>query len=312
MKIVKSLKNKISETINCIKAFQMDPIDNTGKLIPTAMVLLGVLSFLVAYIMFWVGNGYGIQIELMKEDFWTGLIKSFTLGKIGIIYTSFVPVIVCLMFVIQFILATITFFINASKIKIIFMGILGGLSILIPIIITVICFFDLPVGNGIYFLGTMLIIQILFIVFLSLSRAGWMIGEGIIALLIYFGVIPITLLALQNIVPLIIVIISLAIAFLFVGGGGGGEYSGSNTTSESGSYSNSYEKQRLERIASEEKLNEKKKNDRINQLLRERTELKSNIQKHYDKQIGYGTIDPKSCNNRIKKIEEELKRYGIM
>lgn len=70
------------------------------------------------------------------------------------------------------------------------------------------------------------------------------------------------------------------------------------------------EKKEMERKQIEAAKQQQKKEERIKYLIHEIDMYEEGIKKHYNKEFGYGLIDPKVSRDAINKMKDELKRLG--
>lgn len=259
---MRKIKELAERTVNSVKCFTKEPIDNLGFLVPMIMAIVSVVTALVGYILYIVQGGYSNQVSLIKTSGTDGIYQGFTSGSAGLLTSGTIAKVIWILFLVQMIVMLISYFKTVGKAKKIIMIIdLIVLTIVIALFTVVVM---ISIGSLVFSeeqmmsalstfegmtvnLKTVLITYavfavisvVTFLVLVLISECRWMLGYGMISLGVNYIAAPLVVLLLENIIPLVSGIAVLAIIglviflgfILFLGGGDG------ECTSASGSYS---------------------------------------------------------------------------
>lgn len=261
MIVVDDIKDIAHETKKSLRTFRNAPLENLAYLIPVATMLLSLTAFIVTFIVFIYTDGYSAQIAYMRgSSDYDDFTKLFTAGTILMFIIATFPISAIALFVVQPILALTLYWRIQSKAKRIAAVIFLGITYLILISITCIIAIEplygsinteaydklvnavnnfLPISFLIY--GRTGIISLAFFVslitfliytaFIVRSQFSWIVRITTTAIKLNFVILPLVLLALENIVPLILLSVIL-IVLLIVVASAGQEQSASNESTK--------------------------------------------------------------------------------
>lgn len=243
IKIADYIKNNINNTKYSTKNFKQQPLKSLGQLFPITMICSSILGFVVALFIFIVQGGFSQQISTMKGD-WLGQVENaFTLGTVKILVSGVVASILLILLLFEFIMIMINYIKNETRFKSISCigAFIVGICFSIPSAFILGVGFDIINYTGsinnklewifVHFenpkesafviafeiIGIVgLLALILFCILMILSKQRGMIKECFIALTISFVILPLTLLLIENIIPLIVGIVGLAILGIFI------------------------------------------------------------------------------------------------
>lgn len=220
--MILSVKKLFYRTIDSIKDFNKNHINNFGFLIPIAMSLTSIISAVVGYIIFIAKGGYSTQFLHIKQSGIDGITKSFTTGTSGFLTGGIVLKIVFFLFLAQLVVMLIAYFRESEKAKKILMII--DLSLFAIVIIASVVIFLIANGSieayqnqlvlniktikTIYCILALLAL-VIFIVLVLISKCRWMLGYSVLCLALNFIVMPLIMLLIENIIPLVLGIIVL-------------------------------------------------------------------------------------------------------
>ena len=215
------IKEIAERTVDSIKNFTKNPIENLGLLIPFTMILVSFISAFIGYIFFIVHDGYSNQISSIKELGFDGIDQVFSSGSSRSLISGNIPKILGILFLIQMVVMLISYFRNAGKTKIIIMAIdlviLAMVIALFPIVAG--SLFMAPeqfINAFIPFEGITIDLKkvlityavfagssfIVFLILILISKCRWMLGYALRSLIMDFIIMPLGVLLLENIIPL--------------------------------------------------------------------------------------------------------------
>ena len=267
MKMKEFVRKNAKETTTSIKFFSEQPLNSLGQLIPVGMVALSMVGFIVAIIKFVIGGGYSNQIMALKWDFFGGISEGFTSGTASILTSGIVSTIVSILLLAELLILIVSYYRTESKTKKIIASICLGIGLvlfgvagfILAVAFGIINLSEqmemkiiemLTVFNGMYtstivnglkiaaIIGVVALI--VFIILMLVSEHKWMIKNSAIAFLLSYIILPLTLLLVENIIPMIGVVVVLVVLGVVAILGGevllseGGESSGSSRSSSSG------------------------------------------------------------------------------
>lgn len=216
MKIFEWIGDTKDRMLDAIEDFGTDPLDSLGELIPIAMGGTALIGFVIAYIIFIVQGGYTTQVNIFQLKGMNGVEEAFTYGTVHIIYGKVVSSIINALFLGQIIVMMITFFANESKMMRIFAIIdfaLFVITLITSIIMTMVSIRtiqrDVAHAARIVFLAAVILL-VIFVVLTIIAESRWMLGHGVVALLVSYIFFPLLLLFLENVIPGIVGLIILA------------------------------------------------------------------------------------------------------
>ncbi len=233
--MLKKLKQRISGI------FQTDSIPEAISLF--AILAAGIISGIAAvigWILFTVEGGYTTQINIVRERGIFAFEEMFTKGTVDIFYGSIVTVILVIALLVATIACLVCFYMDVKIIRRIIMSVLITLAAGIA---GMVVYLDL-LGKGkipiteeqaaaflafiqrlrmedISSLSMILLaidgIMIVFaFIFIAVSKAGWILMHILQLVCLCFGVFPLLLLFLENIIPLFLLVITLALVLVAV------------------------------------------------------------------------------------------------
>lgn len=236
------MKEKIQKTICSIKNIPYHPVESLGCLLPIVMYLVTTLTAIVGYVMFIMADEYSKQISIIKEF---GFEKAFTSGTSNMLLSGGVPIAICILAFMQFVIALISYFTTVEKIKRIFM--------IIDLVILIVCLSifcnDVGTEEGMFYV-VVVVVAIIIIFFLAEKSASMRLFMDIIKnLLFHFIIMPILMLLLENILPLIVGALTLALFllifwFILSALGEGGQSGAAVDTNKSMNVKNSKKKEK--------------------------------------------------------------------
>lgn len=241
-RLFKYVKSTIIKTGGAIKNFKESPIDNLAVLIPVGMEVVGLIAFLVTYVLFIRDGGYAVQIQDFKEH---GLSLGGTSYKMSeydlnfMLTNRFFGDAMTLLLIGQILIILIAFFRKESKVikvlMVIDLGIAGlvvGTWLLVTGALEMVS--RLPkekqaemaekvtdVHRANYeTLITVLTVTFfvaigIFIVLTIISKCRWMLGHCGMALLINTILLPILLMLIEYIISLVVGLVFIALMVLF-------------------------------------------------------------------------------------------------
>ena len=229
-KRVKITMEMAADVIYAIAKLKENPMYGLGLLITTLALGISCIGFIIAYITFIVQGGYEIQIDIIRAKDING---AFSDGTIGMLYHGVVGIATPILLLVALIYMLLYFFIKETVIKkvlIIFDIVLSGLIVAFPALIEfskkvwgdeVVSNFlqeSIPIYmDSVYII--VICISIIVIVSFSIimlkSICCLMFRYIITVAIIIYGIFPIVLYLLENIIAIIISII-LLISFIVV------------------------------------------------------------------------------------------------
>lgn len=230
-KSFQNIKDKITDVVKRIKE---NPIDNLCLILPKLAVATSIVGFVIALIIYIAQGGYGTQINLIKS---TGIMSSFSRGTTSIIYGNIIGLTVKVFLTLNLILLMVALFKQSSKVKkaiMIVNFLLIGIICVSAFVINAILFRKIALSgdqeaqiidfmNGlnsqsieifqIIILVLCVLIGVSFLIMILTSKCRWVGGHICVAGIVSFGIVPLVLVIIENIVPLFILIIFCAILF---------------------------------------------------------------------------------------------------
>lgn len=276
--MIEKTKEILERAISSVKTFKEDPINNLAYLIVIAMGLTALISGIVSFIMFIVGGGYSLQIELLQNNGIDGISSGFTSGTVGLITSGITSKIMYGLVLAEFIVMLVAYFKTCNKTKriimivdLIFCAIIIALSTVVfwiavgELVVTeqdaykYLGAFEGMTINLRAVLYTYLIVAaisiITFLVLIFITReCRWMVGYTVLALLFANIAVPLFFLVLENIIPLVTGAVALVVIGLLIflgfkiflsGSEGGSAPSSSGSASGDGSWSSGYNEKKV-------------------------------------------------------------------
>ncbi len=231
--------NNFEATTASVKFFKAQPLESIGQLLPVSIALTSICAFVVAFITYIVQGGFLNQISALRNDFW----NSLTYGTTNILVSGVVSKIIFVLLIAELIVMLLKY----MKTEKMWKRITSGISLLVGVILTSVSGLFLSVIYSSYAptenikekiylmlvklekaelldiaakLKIVLIIGgaalVIFSVFMIISKYRWMIKNSIIALLISFIVLPLTLLIVENIIALVAIVIIGIIVYIIL------------------------------------------------------------------------------------------------
>ena len=301
------VRENVSETLDEIRdpSLKKDRLYIMMSVISILPVIIAIGVFAVAVISFIINSGYGIQIDLVKEDFFGSLENIWTTGTSGFFYNKWLCLAVAILYLIICATAVIEVYKElGGKLKAILTILLvlfnvsfGVFYIDVEGIFNVKRLFlekfgwseelSMNVMTGLFIVSV--ILAIFCTILLSFYRP---LISGLINILCYYLLAPLCCLLLENIFGMVIALIAFGLIFIFgscfaVGAGEGGA---SPSTASSSS------KQREKDMKRIRTLEEKNAG-------RERA-----IQGYNKHELSYFHVDPKETEKAIEKDRQEIRR----
>lgn len=280
-----------------LEKFSVHPIEGLSYLLPIVAMAISFISHLVRYIMFIVAGGYSEQKNLVLDEG-----KFFDNGSFEYTPQNIQGYIMLGIFAVSLLLMIIHYYCEEKTIRKVTMSICFVLLLAVGVLFIPMAKNDIldkwvwcVLGAGFIFLLNM---------YFSNSRDA--VTNIISSVCFGYIVIPVFFWLLQNIISvgvLIVIGIVFFIVIQIIANSGDGVSSESYTGSSSKS-------------TYEERMKEKEKSKAISQekeaqkLRREIKVLEENIWKHNKHEVGYGTIDVKSCEREIEKKRMRLAQLG--
>lgn len=234
MKIKEFIRKNTKATTASIKYFNEQPLNSLGQLIPTGIVTTSMVGFIVAIVKFVISGGFTNQITVLKGDFYGGISEGFTFGTVSVLTSGIVSTVISILLLAELIVLIISYYKTESKVK----KIIASICLGIGIVLFGVAGFVLAVGFGLINLSEQMVTMIaemltffgdvqtstivngltitaiigavaliVFIVIMLVSQHKWMIKNSVIALLFSYIIFPLTLLLVENIIPLIALIV---------------------------------------------------------------------------------------------------------
>lgn len=307
--MIKKTKELAGRTIQSVKTFKEDPINNLAFLIVMAMVLISIISGFVSFIMFIFQGGYSNQIESLQNNGIDGITSGFTSGTVGLITSGITSKIMHVLVMAELIVMLVAYFKNSNKTKRVIMIVdlvLCTIIIFLSAIIFWIAVGELVVTeqDAYKYLGAfdgmtinlraVLIIYLIvaavalitFIVLVFITKeCRWMVGYTALALLFAKIAVPLFFLVVENIIPLVtgavvLVVIGVLMVFGFKMFFSSSDSSSASTTS-SGRDNYSYQREEVR----ETKVETKSSNQKV---------IKDWTGPFWKDKGGYGAMTPQS------------------
>ena len=230
------------DTIEAIENILDEPIQSLAYIIPAVVSLAAIIGFFVAYIPFVVNGGYPEQMEILEGKKFETIFDLLTWGNIGVVLKGFLPIFEGILLIIDLLLVIISFFLEEDILKkilltinLIVMGIVAEYFTFAALIDTGVISPNIEKNTAIFLgklVGPMMIIGIISVITFFIQMLSSDCKEQFVYMLVAIGmsylIIPLLLLALQNIIVLCIVavvvliigIITLVLTMSSSGGGG--------------------------------------------------------------------------------------------
>lgn len=278
MKIV----DVFEETRDSIKELKSDPINSLGYLILVVIGLIALISGIVTYVMYIVNGGYPTQLKIVKSvGKFDDLFRYLSTGTVGLIFTKWIRNSVIILLVTEFFLMLANYFVNCGRAKKIIMTI-DMVILIIQAVLAKTTYGKIiwamlsdnkyayenlkpmkliPIGKKemliTYVVITLIAIILFNVLIISTSYVRWMLGYSIQVALLYFVIVPLVFLLLENIIilgaiALICIISALVIGFVLLGvSSSSGESSSSSGDSFGSSINKSSSNSRVSTAKSE-------------------------------------------------------------
>lgn len=230
------IKYIYEESKRAIKNMPSDPVNSLGYLLPVLTGLLTFISGLVAYVRFIAEGGYTRQIRVTKElGLFGGYSEKFTTGTTGMITAGTISKIILVLVCAELVLSVINYFKNTGKVKRIGMItalVIMGIQITLSVTILRIASGDIIIDEqsvykalepleGItinpraiwitYAVLTLGSIICFFVLMFFTKECKWMMHNTVIALAVSYMGIPLSVLLLENVIPLVTGLVALVI-----------------------------------------------------------------------------------------------------
>ena len=265
-------------------------------LIPAVMALV---MFFYTIITFAVGHGYVEQVSLFQKEGIKAVRNVWTVGNVGSFYSVWLSTLVGTIFLVSTVVAIVDFFKESGtgrKVGLIITAVIfaGSLISFIKLIK------EGNIGHSVLsiLIGAAVLIIMGFVLAHFLSDYDSFLNTMVNTIL-YLVIVPLTCLALENIlgiVGLIVALIAVRIALSFCGC----LISSSPESSGSGSTQSASENAAAQRETA-------KKQERITILRNKLESEKHGLSEHYKGSWSYGHVDPRYSKSQIDKYEKELK-----
>lgn len=240
MEIKKSIINKQNAIMKALKNMRKQPLKSLAQIFPLMMVLTSLIGFIVAIVIFIVSGGYSEQIAKIKDDLLGGMLEGFTFGTVEILISGIVPTIIFIIFFAEITILVILYFNSEDKVKKIIVSVCLGIGsifflgagfilavgfglissekserILMELLVSLDGMKKDSLVTGLIIIALIGVISlIVFIILMFVSQNRWIIKHSACALLITYIIFPLTLILVENIIPMFIGLI----AFVFIGG----------------------------------------------------------------------------------------------
>lgn len=195
------IKDLPGRTVESVKSFTNNPINNLGFLIPMAMALVSLISGIVGYFVFIVQGGYNQQVLYIKEYGTRGIFQGLTSGTSELLTSRMIPKVIWLLFLAQLAVMLIAYFKAAGKAKriimivdLIVLALIFVLSAVVILrVVGTIVFLEEQIVMALeHYLGTTVNIKtivitytalmagsiIAFFILIAISECRWMMGYG--------------------------------------------------------------------------------------------------------------------------------------
>lgn len=214
------------------------------NLAPIAACAVSCLFALIQLIRFIVGNGFKTQVDLIKElGVFGALDEIFTTGTVPAYYNAIFCIAMGVLLIIGIVLALIEFFRKEKVWRKVLATILFVLGIALFVLA--------PINDSLHLISepfrdfdtVMFLAGIVFLVgsialLVTAPHAGDICIYAFGSVLIVFGILPLILLLIENIIGLVILAVTVGALLIFgsfAAGAAGGEASGDGSTAPSGS-----------------------------------------------------------------------------